>query len=944
MKLRSLIVLGAIGTLIISGCTARGQGTLKGLSHKPLDVEKTKVEKVETGRVMKRYRQFLDDAPVNHPLYSDALNRLADLEMIEGDRKQFIDQEQQYAEAVEAMTDPLDIDGTKNYENAIALYENLLKAKPKDRRADWIMYQLSRAYEQSGNLEGAALTLQRLLAKYPRSQYMPESRFRLAELLYVLRDYEAAGNAYSRVLELGSNTPFYDKAVYKLGWALFKQEKYENALQYFFIELKLLPVVYGEDDRIQSNGLSQLQRDLLNDVFRAVNLCFSYLGGERGVVAFFQRNPDPRLEFEVFSRLGEFYMAAERIEDAAETYGLYVSRHPGEVRAAEMQLLRLHAYMQGKFSQRSIQAREEFVKLFASQQRFWDSLSLKQRRTFGLKSRDLLLELTKHYHARAQKTKKNEDYVLATNWYEMLVRLFPGEDTIEQQILLAELYYQQGDYLKALKRFEVVAYDLPKRDRSSDAAYSALLSYDHLIKRASRTNENEMKSGYTESALRFITWFPDDQRIMTIRSSLAERLFALSRFDEALLQAKEIVRMDKRASKSVLSSAYLVIGHIAFDKQRFQEAISSYEKVLSLGAGKTNQQTIRERISLANFKMAEMQQQSGDFSLAANTFLRSAETATSSDVKAKAVFDAATAFINQKSWKDAIPLLDRFLSEFPKHDLISQIHEKRVLVYQELQQPKEAVESMYWLAMRERNIEQQRTLLWAVAETYKQAENLQKAVEVYERYLATFKQADERGLEALNEMVALQRRLKNRRAVSDLYSDIVKYVDSSSLKNTSRGQYLAAQAMFVRAEKSLAAYKKILLTLPLKKSLARKQKSMKRVLNDFEKVTSYSVAEYSTASTHRVAEVYADFAKSVMNSVRPKGLKGDELEAYNLELEEQAYPFEEKAIELYQVNAIRIKDGLYDDWIKQSLASLSRLQPTRYGKEERIESAFDGIY
>ena len=60
-------------------------------------------------------------------------------------------------------------------------------------------------------------------------------------------------------------------------------------------------------------------------------------------------------------------------------------------------------------------------------------------------------------------------------------------------------------------------------------------------------------------------------------------------------------------------------------------------------------------------------------------------------------------------------------------------------------------------------------------------------------------------------------------------------------------------------------------------------------------------------------------------------------------LEEQAYPFEEKAIALHEVNARHSGDGIYDEWVRKSYAALGELRPVRYAKTERSEVAIDAI-
>jgi hypothetical protein len=60
-------------------------------------------------------------------------------------------------------------------------------------------------------------------------------------------------------------------------------------------------------------------------------------------------------------------------------------------------------------------------------------------------------------------------------------------------------------------------------------------------------------------------------------------------------------------------------------------------------------------------------------------------------------------------------------------------------------------------------------------------------------------------------------------------------------------------------------------------------------------------------------------------------------------LEEQAYPFEEKAIALHELNARRASEGVYDQWVKRSFAALRELKPVRYAKNERGEGVIDAI-
>ena len=59
-------------------------------------------------------------------------------------------------------------------------------------------------------------------------------------------------------------------------------------------------------------------------------------------------------------------------------------------------------------------------------------------------------------------------------------------------------------------------------------------------------------------------------------------------------------------------------------------------------------------------------------------------------------------------------------------------------------------------------------------------------------------------------------------------------------------------------------------------------------------------------------------------------------EQYAILLEEEAFPFEDKATKLHELNHVRLRDGIYDDWVKRSIGSLAQLLPSQY---ERVEFA-----
>jgi hypothetical protein len=129
-------------------------------------------------------------------------------------------------------------------------------------------------------------------------------------------------------------------------------------------------------------------------------------------------------------------------------------------------------------------------------------------------------------------------------------------------------------------------------------------------------------------------------------------------------------------------------------------------------------------------------------------------------------------------------------------------------------------------------------------------------------------------------------------------------------------------------------YAQIKLVEPFDKNLATKKAALKQVKDGFEAVLRYEIGETTAAASYYLAEMYYDFNRSLVESQRPRNLSAQEKEQYELALEEQAYPFEEKAIDVHQKNSDLVKLGIYNKWVEKSFARLAKLVPARYAKFE----------
>ena len=189
---------------------------------------------------------------------------------------------------------------------------------------DLVLYQKARAYDELGEPDRAMAVMDRLVAEYPASRHADEVQFRRAEYFFMRRKYLDAEYAYAAVVGMGQASEYYELALYKLGWALYKQELHEDALHQY-VALLDYKVSTGYD--FDQAGDEHEERRIA-DTYRVISLSFSNLGGPEAVAEFFSTVGSRAYEDRIYSQLGEFYFEKLRYHDAANSYKAFVEAYP----------------------------------------------------------------------------------------------------------------------------------------------------------------------------------------------------------------------------------------------------------------------------------------------------------------------------------------------------------------------------------------------------------------------------------------------------------------------------------------------------------------------------------------------------------------------------------------------------------------------------------------
>jgi cellulose synthase operon protein C len=907
--------------------------TIKDLESQQVDVNTDPPRNVDANKTMDSYKRFLDLNAGDAALRAEALRRLGDLNL-ESSESERIERELITNEGLRAT-------------EAIHLYSALLKAYPKYERNDSVLYQLARAYELNAQPDKALAALDQLVATYPASHYLDEAQFRRGELLFTNKAYPKAQNAYEAVIKIGSTSAFYNQSLYKHGWSLFKQGENERSLDSFagVLDSELVSK-RNPAELIELETLTRPNRELVEDTFRVMSITFSYLDGPKTIDGFVKHRKPRPYSYLLYARLGDLYIEKERFTDAADSYRAFVSQDRNNEKAPLLEMQAIEAYQKGGFPQLVLQGKKEFVENYSFGTAYWQGRDPKKEPKVVAELKTNLKDVAQHYHAQAQRSKNVSDYQEAAKWYHSYLTSFPDDpDSAVTNYLLADTLFESKQYLDAAKEYESTAYHYGNHEKAAAAAYAAIIAYGKQEETLSGDAKAAVHSRNLDSSLKFAQAFPAHPESAAVLTRAATDLYTVKDYPRAIAAADALLAHQPPADATKQRVAWTVIGNSNFEQGVFDKAETAYGHAQTLmPANDPERAVIVERLAASIYKQGEQKSKSGDSAAAVDDFLRVAALAPTSKVRANADFDAAALLVKDKQWDRAIVVLEGFRRNFPQSPLQADVTRDLAVAYTESNRPGQAAVEFEQIAQAPaESAEVQREATLQAADLYDKAGNTAKSRTMLEAFVKRFPQPLNPAMEARNRLSSMTAKAGDFTGRDYWLKDIIAADRAAGAARTDRSRALAAKATLTLAAPLRDEFRSVKLVAPLKKSLAEKRKAMDAALKAYEQAADYQVADVTTAATFESAELYRQLGKDLMSSERPKNLKKDELEQYDVLLEEQAFPFEEKAIKLHEVNAARTKDGTYDEWVQKSFAALAQLNPGRYGKVEIGEQLVESI-
>ncbi len=993
--MRRLNIPMVLALVFTVGCAARSHksktaGTLAELHNVQPDVQEKKVEQ-GLDQAMQNYRRFLEETPQT-TMTPEAMRRLADLQIekqfgiragnakakemaapepakarastqpdspnpamgVAGTGLRESDQDFERrttaeggilmgstpgaaspADAVRAGADP------KGPLEAIALYDRLLTEYPNYEHRDKVLYQKARAYDELGRTEEAMETMERLIRENPHSEHYDEVQFRRGEYFFTRRRYRDAENAYSTIVSLGAASSYYEFALYKLGWTFYKQDLYEDALHRYMALLDYkVSTGYDFDQKHEEEDERRVA-----DTFRVISLSFSNLGGPDAVQKYYATSGSRPYEDRVYSNLGEHYLAKLRYDDAAKTYRAFVALHPFHRAAPRFSMRVIETFTQGGFPKLVLEAKREFASKYGLQAEYWRHFKPEESPEVLAYLKTNLKDLATHYHAEYQSAEKADEklanYRETLRWYGEYLESFPKDpESPSINYELADLLYENKDFGEAARQYERTAYGYPRYSQSAAAGYAAVYAYREQLKAAGAEQQDAVKHATVTSSLKFADTFPDHPEAAAVLGAAADDLYEMKDYRAAVDAAQRVVDTYPGAQLAIRRSAWIVVAHGSFELGKYPEAEHAYTQVLTVTPeGDASRAAFVDNLAASIYKQGELANAAQDYRAAANHFLRIRSAAPTSTIRAGAEYDAGAALMRLQDWAAAVEVLEAFRSTFPQHKLRLDADKQIAYAYRQNGQLSRAAGEYDHIAAESADPALRSEALLVAGDLYEKSNARDSALDAYIRYVNEFPKPVGTALETRNKIAEMYKAAHDDSRYHQELEQIVRIEADAGSERTGRTRTLAARAALVLAEQLYQDFLAVKLRQPFETSLKDKQQRMDATMQAMDRLVGYEIGDVTAAATYYMAETYFDFSRSLEQSERPADLDPAELKEFELDLDKEASPFKQKAIDVHEKNLELLHAGVFNEWTEKSLHRLAEMMPDRYAKPE-ISSGF----
>ncbi len=559
------------------------------------------------------------------------------------------------------------------------------------------------------------------------SRFLPEAWTRIGEYHFDNSELELAIAAYSRVLQF-KDSPYYDKALYKLAWAYYRFDNYPEAVKRFdelvvFSDKK--KAESGEEgsdlraEAVQYLGISFAEKDWNSDGQEDAET-----GLQRAMSFYKGRENEPHVR-EIFAKLGDIYFDETEYFSAIAVYKKTLELWPFNPGNPKLQDRVVMAFERQRDFGNALSAREALARDYTRGTEWYKhNRDNKEALDSAAELAELaLVSAAVNHHKAAQDLKKlaaaqknpsgqmleqiSKEYALAAAAYQKYLEQYPSsKNTYEYSYAYAETLYYSGRFLDAAAQYEKVRDSNLDNKYAEDASFNAIKSYEKYL-------ELESKAGkYTEPALPavgttsapvqplpipdvvnklqkaydvFAQRVPNSGRIPTMTYKAAEVYYRYLHWDEARPRFEQILTkyckddMGANAGNAILVSYTIEknLDKIEEWANKLKTANCGSTAVAAKNAGELTKLSLGVKFQKADKLFADSK-----FEEAAALYVQIVDADPHSEDADKALNNAAVAYEKVQRFAAATKLYERIVTDYPTSKFLDDALFRTAVSYQ----------------------------------------------------------------------------------------------------------------------------------------------------------------------------------------------------------------------------------------------------------------------
>jgi len=965
-----------------------------------------KVENIETLEAANRkvsidsFDKYIKQYP-NSDFIPDALYRLGKLYFEESSQKLVNETEtyeREFRRFLRGEIQVLPPEPNVDYLQATRVLNRLVEGYKDYRFRDDALYLLGYCYFEEGKVEKAMAVFNRLIKEFPKSDKIPEVYTRLGEHYFDVDDFSRAIYYYSHVMEY-PDTVYYENVLYKLAWIYYHKKKVVEASEYFSI------LIDHNEKKFGRGTVSSIRNEAKNYIAigfaehaSGISGAYSFfrkIGGRSYEYEVLRKICELYL---LSDRIPEAVKAVDFLmskypyeQDNPILQDKLVSsfRRDENINIVNKEKGRMVSLFGERSAWREKNKDNPLVLLMA------DQLIEKQ-----------ILSIALYHQEKGDRDKDKREYIKAGQLYYDYLKKHPSDQFLTgTRYNYAQVLFNLGNYDGAIKEYTAVreySDDLQFKEKSS---YGVISSWQNKLKADDpKYLMKEMKPAFDPKGVLLKPQDLSDKEKLLVDACEkyrglklknrrtpyvmyveAEVYFRNNKLEDARRVYKDIVDQFPD-DKVALDAMRNTIASYNYEKdypkvEEWSNKLLASRKLSDIGDVKD----IKGLLTGAVFRRARQMEDNGELKGAAAEYIRLAKQYPKSEYSDAALYNSGLIYEKIGTPVPAVKAYRTMLSKYPKSRYtlnamfrVAVNYEQRlefgnaIYFYDDIikNYPKTgaALDSNYNVARLKRGsgdlsgaannlmtyqngVKDQKEKAASVmqaARLYNKAGLRQKAIDTYGLYISK----NPKDLDGVMQSYIARSEIYESAGKSELaYPEYKKAMDtfrSSGRSSGTTANNYYANASFKVVQEQVAKYNSIKIhegdtSKIMKSRYDDKEKLLKQITDQYLKVVELGSAEWTIASLYMIGAVFQRFADFLYDAPVPKELNTEELKnEYRGQVQTQAMPYEDKAIEYYEKcmsESSRLK--VSNNWTKEARKKMTVLRPDQYYeyKEEMTPSS-----